>query len=525
MCGIFAFFGQVDIPILMEWFNKIRHRGPDNTHTLITDNIFFGFHRLSIIGLNSISDQPMTIEDVTLCCNGEIYNYKELAERHEFKLQTYSDCEIIIHLYQRFGIEKTCRMVDGEFSFLLYDHKQKVLFAGRDLLGLRGLFYGTSEDKSFAFASEAKALGFCDSVISVPPRTYWSSLTKEFASYYEFVPKIIIRCEEEICQLIVKIFSQSVQKRVQMSHRPVGFLLSGGLDSSLCTALGVKCFDDPRQVHTFSIGLTGSPDLKYAQIVADYLGTTHHSIEYSEKEFLDELPETIRVVESFDVTTVRASNGHRLIAKYILNNTDIKVVISGEVSDELTCGYMAFGAISNPQDLLEESLVMLNNIHLYDTLRSDRSISGNGLEGRYPFAATEFLELYLSIPPEMKTFHNKSRIEKYLLRKAFADKGLLPESVLWRRKDGFSDGISATTRSTNIIIGEFVNTQISDNEYELEKEKYEHLKPETKEELYYREIFDLLYPNRGNLIPKPWRPNPKFYGKVLEPSGRILDSF
>lgn len=521
MCGI---FGVLNPQVSLEyWLQQIKHRGPDSTDYVQIHNIFLGFHRLAINGLNKIGNQPMTLQGVTLCCNGEIYNYKELAREHNIELVTGSDCEIIIYLYLKFGIEQTCQMLDGEYSFILYDHNNKQLYAARDLLGLRGFFYGFSQSQK-TFASEAKALGFVNNVKPFPPRTYWSSSTSEFHVYYQFIPKIIERTENEYCELIKKIFTESVKKRVKMSERPVGFLLSGGLDSSLCVALGVKCFDNPKNVNTFSIGFKGSPDLKYAQMVADYLGTTHHSIEYTEKDYLNEIPETIRAIESYDVTTVRASNPHRLVIKYIKEHTDIKVVISGEVSDELTCGYMAFGAISDPDELNEESVRMLNNIHLYDTLRSDRAAAFNGIEGRYPFAAKDFLELYLSIDPKLKSFYKKCRIEKYLLRKAFSQMKLLPDEVLWRRKDGFSDAVSAHERPTRVIISEFVDELISDEEFEKQRMRYNYLKPDTKEELYYRSIFT-SYGYDEKLIPGHWRPNPKYYGDIKEPSGRVLDTF
>lgn len=541
MCGIFGFLGDGgNDQVLIKSFEKIKHRGPDNTETLHIDNVFLGFHRLSIMGLDTISNQPMSIGkrpsgsptgttsdnlgNAILCCNGEIYNYKELAQEHGFKLETHSDCEIIIHLYQKFGIEKTCQMLDGEFSFILYDMEKKELFVARDLLGLRGLFYGKTHN-GWGFASEAKSLTFCLEVQAFMPRTWWSSKTQQFTKYYEFKPNPVARSIEEYCQLIREAFTRSVRKRVMMSDRSVGFLLSGGLDSSLCVALGVKCFENPKDVHTFSIGLKGSLDLKYAKIVADFLGTTHHSIELEEEEFLKEIPETIRVIESYDVTTVRASNAHRLIAKYVKEHTNIKVLISGEVSDELTCGYMAFGAISDPDELLAESIRMLIDIHLYDTLRADRAICCNGLEGRYPFAAKEFIQVYLDILPQFKSFYNKCRIEKYLLRQAFADQGLLPNEILWRRKDGFSDGISGTHRSTRVVLGEFINAQISNEDYERERAEYEYLCPQTKEQLYYRTIFDMYYPGRDTLIPGMWLPNPKYYGNITEPSGRILSTF
>jgi len=253
------------------------------------------------------------------------------------------------------------------------------------------------------------------------------------------------------------------------------------------------------------------------------LGTTHHEVIYNENDFLNEIPETIKAIESYDVTTVRASNGHRLISKYISENTNIKVLISGEVSDELTCGYMAFGAIENGNDLLEESIRMLSNIHFYDTLRSDRCLSYNGLEGRYPFASKDFVNLYLQIPGIYKTFYNSIRIEKDLLRKSFI--GILPNEVLFRRKDGFSDGISSLYRTTHVIIKEYIDKQLTDEQFNIEKHKYKHCPPETKEELFYRNIFTSFYPDRDTLIPKPWRPNPKYYGNILEPSGRILSSF
>lgn len=522
MCGIFGILSDKDIQIYKEWFMKIQHRGPDSTNTWTKDHLFLGFHRLAINGLDTLSDQPMIIGNKVLCCNGEIYNFKGLAKEHGIKLQTNSDCEIILHLYEMFGIEKTCKMMNGEFAFMLWDDDKKILYAARDHLGLRGMFWG-SIGETIAFASEAKALLFCDKIEQFPPRTYWSSDQKEFISYYEFPTEIISNTEEEICKTIAEILDISVKEKVTMCDRPCGFLLSGGLDSSLCVAIGAKYL---KELHTFSIGLVGSLDLEYAQKVAKFLDSNHHQVEYTEEQFLKEIPETIRVIESYDVTTVRASNGHRLIAKYVADKTDIKVLISGEVSDEVTCGYMAFGNINNCQKLVGESIRMLSNIHLYDTLRADRSICSNGLEGRYPFASKDFINYYLSIPGELKTFYKKCRIEKYLLRKAFADQNMLPDEVLWRRKDGFSDGVSSLQRSTHVIMKEYFDKLISDEIFEARRKRYTFNPPETKEALYYREIFEDYYPDRGSLIPGFWLPNPKYYGnKVIEPSGRILDTY
>ena len=518
MCGIFGIYGQ-DVPEdFSKWIDTIKYRGPDNTNVQIANDLILGFHRLAINGLNKESDQPMTQDDVTICCNGEIYNYKELAQQHGITLTTGSDCEVLIPLYRKFGLKETCKMIDAEFSLILFDHRSDELWVARDHLGLRGLFYGYYKN-SIVFASEAKALGFCEFVEQFPPRAWWSSSSRTFRIYYDF-PRIEVRDLSYLSKIRTTL-TESVQKRITTSDRPVGFLLSGGLDSSLCVALGVKCFDNPSQAHTFSIGFKGSPDLKYAQIVADYLGTTHSSVEYTEEDFLKEIPETIRVIESYDVTTVRASNGHRLISKYIKETTDIKVVLSGEVSDELTCGYMAFGAIQGSREILEESLRMLSKIHLYDTLRADRAIASNGLEGRYPFASKKFIEVYLSIPGELKTFYKKCRMEKDLLRRSF--EGELPSEVLWRKKDGFSDGISDFKRTTSVIMKEYVDAQVSDKEFEERKGKYG---SQTKEQYFYRKIFEEFYPERANLIPEQWMPNKKYYGDIItDPSGRILDTF
>jgi asparagine synthase (glutamine-hydrolysing) len=309
-----------------------------------------------------------------------------------------------------------------------------------------------------------------------------------------------------------------------MSDRPVGCLLSGGLDSSLISALVAREFkiNNKGQLNTFSIGIKGSTDLIYAKKVAEHIGSFHHSIELTEEEFLDAIPEVIYNIESYDTTTVRASTGNYLIGKYIKENTDITVVFNGDGSDEQS-GYLYLANAPSPDDFKNECVRLLKEIHYYDVLRSDRSLSSNfSLETRAPFLDTDFVDYYMSIPSEAKMYGN-GKIEKFLIRSAFDNDDLLPKDVLWRRKEAFSDGCSSNERSWHKIIQEFVDTQIPDEIYVTRKDKYVFNKPQLKESYYYRKIFESYYPGRSNMIPHFWLP--KWNGNQQDPSARELKKY
>ena len=519
MCGIFSFFGNQDESKSVSILNKIAHRGPDNTKYMhISDKkIFLGFTRLSINGLNDGSNQPFNINGIYLICNGEIYNYKKLIEKYKFTYNSDSDCEIIIHMYNKFGIDRTLTELDGVFSFVLYDKHTDTLYAARDPIGIRSLYiYQNDDGTEYAFASEMKCLDDYSNASQFLPGFYWSSKLLSFINYYIHVYVPLKLDVKTIISKIRETFINAVEKRL-MSDRPIGCLLSGGLDSTITTA--IVCQKYKQQVNSYAIGMDGSIDLKYARIAADYLGTNHHEVLLTETDFLDAIDKTICQIESWDTTTVRASVGNYLVSLYIKENTDNKVIFCGDVSDELFASYRGFMNAPDKEQFYEENLRMIQDIYFYDALRSDKTISGAGLEARVPFADKEFINLIMSIPPEMKMF-NDEHMEKYILREAFED--YLPSELLWRRKEAFSDGVSSRERSWCDVIKEFVNTKYSDEEFKRKVLEYPHCQPYDKESLYYREIFNKYYKDRDGTIPYYWR-HP--FSEALDPSARLLDCY
>jgi len=538
MCGIFSILNNDNLfssKEVYDSFKKTSNRGPENSQ-LERVNILcdFGFHRLAINGLNTKSNQPIVFEDITLICNGEIYNYKELYKELSVEPTTDSDCEIIIHLFLRYGIEYTLQKLDGVFAFMLCDsrltNEESQLYIARDPYGVRPLYHMRSRSTTLnitAFASEIKSLiqlynflnGTHD-IIHFEPGTYslfslpfivspkWSAVI-ENRSYHStgFVSHIISSTYEEhdIYSNIRNLLCSAVQKRVLNTERPIACLLSGGLDSSLITALVNYYRSQNTPLETYSIGLEGSEDLRNAKIVADYLGTKHTEVILSESDFTNAIPEVIYSIESYDTTTVRASIGNYLLAKYIAANSDAKVIFNGDGSDEVCGGYLYMGCAPNAYDFDCECRRLLADIHKYDVLRSDKSISSNGLEPRTPFLDRSFVQYYLSIHPQ-KRFHTKNNVcEKFLLRKAFQDgfdKPLLPSEILWRKKEAFSDGVSKTERSLFTIIQEYVEIQMVDPYKWVKYISY----PITNEQKYYRSLYDNYYPHTKKVVPYYWMP-------------------
>jgi len=475
MCGIFAAIGTKEAKTtLFKHFNTIKHRGPDHSDYLeIKEGIHFGFHRLMINGQDNLSHQPFHIDNVWLIANAEIFNYKELAYKHDLTLQTNSDCEVLIHLYKKIGLEAMLEELVAEYAFVLYDELLDNPFVCRDHLGVRGLYYGEDADGATYFASEAKALD---------------------------------QSEKTHLHKIHELLTKAVKDRM-LSDRKIGCLLSGGLDSSLVSAIVAKNYDDPKDLETFSIGLEGSPDIEAAQLVADHIGSTHHSIVMTEAEFLAGLEETVYITGSFDVTTIRASVGHQLVSNWVKKNSDVKVLFTGETIDEMG-SYLYFQQAPSPQAFQEEGERLLRDIHFFDMLRGDRSISSAGIEARVPFA------------DKLRMFDGEEKIEKYLLRKAFEKDDLLPSEVLWRRKNGFSDSVSKVNRSWSEIIRDHIDTKISDGEY-LEAKEADLLDgPASKEAYYYKKLFTEHYGKNYHLTPYQWLP--KWCGKVTDPSARVL---
>jgi len=504
MCGIFAYLGlQYSDKELIEYSNKIVHRGPDETiHKRINSKLFFSFHRLAINGLNPESGQPLINNGIYLICNGEIFNYKKLIK--EFNLEneykTESDCEIIIHLYKKYGIDKTCHLLDGEFAFVLYDSCEDILYVARDQLGIRSLYYGIL-DEELCLCSELKAMPNMNMINQFPIASYWSSESLTFTKFYNVSSETFCTDnEEQIINNIRILFTNAVEKRL-MSDRKMACLLSGGLDSTTVSAIVASRFE-PYTLSTYSIGLKNSIDLHYAKIAAEYFKTNHTSVELTNEEFLGAIEKTIKQIESYDTTSVRSSVGNYLVSLYIKNNSDDTVIFCGDVSDEIFASYRGFFYASNDEDFYKENVKMLENIQYFDVLRSDKSIAGAGLEARVPFSDAEFVKYCMSIKPSEKRF-NKDKIEKYLFRKAFEH--MLPPELAWRVKTAFSDGVSNSEKPWYEIIKEFMDTKYTDEEFHLLKQKYIHNIPYDKESLYYREIYEKFYPNTSHTIPYFWK--------------------
>ena len=528
MCGIFFYKGnKYSKEDLLLNFNKIINRGPDSSKIISVDNNIFGFHRLAINDLSNNGMQPFINDDIYLICNGEIYNHEFLKDKYNINTESNSDCEVIIYLYKLLGIKETCELLDGVFSFVLYDKNNDNIYISRDPFGVRPLFIGYTIDSELFVCSELKGIhDKCIYIKQFNPGTFLEYKNKDNYSlnkYYKNEFKINL-CQPEnfILSCIRNKLIQSVKKRL-LSDRPIGALLSGGLDSSLVCGIICKLYKDKKiknKLKTFSIGIKGSTDLEYAKNVADYIGSEHHTIECTEGDFLKVIPEVIYNIESYDTTTVRASVGNYLVAKYIKENTDIVVVFNGDGSDEQS-GYKYLRNAPDKKQFHKECLKLLNNINYFDVLRSDRSISSKwGLEARTPFLDKEFVEFYMTIDSNLKMYNDKNKLpEKYLLRKAFQKENIIPNEVLWRPKEAFSDGCSSETRSWHKVIQEYVDKLITDDEFNNNKDKYKINPPLLKESYFYRKIFESYYPGKANVIPYFWLPN---WSDKIDPSAREL---
>jgi len=527
MCGIFTTYNtRCKWDSVEESFQKISYRGPDSSeHLNINNKLTMAFHRLAIMGISDSGNQPMKHpkdDSLTLICNGEIYNYKKLADKYNFTLKTGSDSEIILHLFKEIGIECTVKALDGVFMFALYDEINDTLYAGRDPIGVRPGFISVNGEEVF-ISSEAKSIiGIANNTMPFPPGSWWSSKNNgKFNKYFYSKPDSLNDDSHiDILQNIKSILTDSVKKRL-MSERKIGCLLSGGLDSSLISSIVSKNYPGDK-LNTFSVGIEGSVDLEYAKTVADFIKSKHHSIQITEEDFLDAIEVVIYNIESYDTTTVRASVGNYLVSKYIRENTDCKVIFNGDGSDEVCCGYLYLRNAPSSRELQLESERLVNELYFFDVLRSDRSISSNGLEARTPFLDKTFVKYYLSIPPELKIFNSKDKIEKNLLRKAFDNGTYLPDDVLWRRKVAFSDGVSSQKKSWHKIIQNHVDSKISDEEFFKAKDSFSHCPPLLKESYYYRKLFESFYPNSEKLVPHFWLPK---WSTVIDPSARELQNY
>jgi len=510
MCGIIIYLNFQYHPSIFEQLtNKLKHRGPDNTQILVKDNIYFGFNRLSINDLSSNGNQPFNFNDIIMVCNGEIFNHQELERKYNIKVQSKSDCEIIIHLYKKIGIKQTINQLDGEFAFVLYDTKKRILYAARDKYGVRPLFWALNST-GICFASEAKALPFEQNVSQFPPGHY-------VASDKNYSPIKYIKNEYKINYIdayksIKNSLYRAVQKRVKNSERPVGVLLSGGFDSSLISAISAKYVNN---LHSFSIGHKDSTDIKFANEVANKIGSIHHNITITNEDAIRSIPEVIYSLESYDITTIRAATPMWILAKWIKENTDIKVLLSGEGADEYG-SYLYFKYAPDIDEFNKESRRLLNDIHYFDGLRADRCISAHGLELRVPFLDKDFSSTFLGVSPDFRKPHKGT--EKYHLRKIFSTEDLLPPSVNWRKKDAFSDSVGSSWR---IAIKDYTEKLYTDEEFEKLSNNYLYNMPKTKEALWYREVFERTFPAKPHLTPYYWMPK---WVKTDDPSAKTINN-
>ncbi len=537
MCGILSIFNDPSPFKYEQDFKKGNQRGPDiSSLRCFKGNIILGFHRLSINGLDDESNQPLEINNCILTCNGEIYNYKEIYKLLNIQPETNSDCEVIIHLYKKFGIEYTLQILDGVFAFTLLDLSNDKAYIARDPYGVRPLFM-YKKNKIFMFSSEIKMISNYienenDNFQQVIPGSYYQINIKPYIAYIEFEKKytqvpfsysvnnlIDINNENNILENINNLFKNAVKKRIDNSDREICCLLSGGLDSSLVCAIAQQFSDKP--IKTYSIGLKDSVDLINARSVAKHINSEHHEVIVSEEEFLNAIPDVIYAIESYDTTTVRASVGNYLISKYIKETTDCKVILNGDGADELMGGYLYFSACNDIFEFDKECKRLLKDIGYFDVLRSDKSISSNGLEARTPFLDRTFVQYYLSLSPLLRSHSHNDTIEKYLIRTAFEKENILPNEVLWRKKEAFSDGVSGLQKSWSDIIKEYVEMLPNDLLSNINKE-YEHNNPTTKEQQYYRYLFETMYPNCSSIIPYFWMP--KFI-EATDSSARTLSIY
>lgn len=521
MCTIMGMTGQkLSLDDFAKHFEATITRGPDMTRIQDFGSCRLGFQRLAIMDLSEEGMQPFTLGESAVVCNGEIYGWRELKTKlqQKYTFQSDSDCEILLPLYQEYGTDMFA-MLDSEFALLLYDGKQDKLIAARDPLGIRPLYYGLDQFGETVFASEPKDLvGICESIRPFPPAHYW--IDGEFHRYTDLttVTEYLKDDLETVSSKIRQKLVDSVEERLD-ADAPLGFLLSGGLDSSLVCAISAKLLG--RKIRTFAIGMDLDPiDLKYARQVADYIGSEHTEFYMTKDEVLATVPEVIKILGTWDITTIRASIGMYLCCKKIHESTDIRVLMTGEISDELF-GYKYTDFAPDAEAFQQESKKRIDEIHQYDVLRADRCIASNSMEGRVPFGDTDFVRYIMAVDPALKM--NTYDMGKYLLRHAFEQDHILPDDILWRQKAAFSDAVG---HSMVDDIKEYAETLYSDADLEAAKEKYPRHTPFTKESLLYRDLFEQSYPGQSDMIKDYWMPNKEWEGcDVSDPSARVLSNY
>ena len=522
MCSIFGYCGEViDRAAFESGFAQTESRGPDDSRVIKTGKGLLGFHRLSIMGLTPSGMQPFNKNGCFAVCNGELYGFESERERLKAKGYTFesdSDCEILLPMYFEYGTDMFS-MLDAEFACVIYDGRTDEYIAARDPIGIRPLYYGYDANGVIMFASEAKNLvGLAKKITPFPPGHFYKD--GKFICYND-IAKVGTVCRdglETVCENIREKLIAGVKKRL-VADAKVGFLLSGGLDSSLVCAIAAR--ESKRPIRTFAIGMSEDAiDLKYAKEVADFIGADHTEVFMTPNDVISSLEDVIHLLGTYDITTVRASMGMYLVCKAIHEQTDIRVLLTGEISDELF-GYKYTDFAPNAEEFQKEAQKRLHELHMYDVLRADRCISVNSLEARVPFGDLDFVGYVMSVDPEMKL--NKYGKGKYLLRHAFERDGLLPDSILWREKAAFSDAVG---HSMVDYLKEYAESVYTDADFEEKRKKYTHAQPFTKESLLYREIFEKYYPGQSEMIVDFWMPNKSWEGcNVNDPSARVLSNY
>ena len=553
MCGIWAYFGPhneaIDSP--ERCIKQLKPRGPEQVVRVDLSGAILGFARLAINGLSPDGMQPMRTDRLIWMCNGEIYNWRELAEKYEIDTHSGSDCEVLGLLYQKIVIDGVAtpdvffRLLDGVFAIVIVDKFARTVTVGRDPYGVRPLFIGQRlgltnarqvYTSALLFSSEIKGMWpVIQSSIQFPPGTCqvfnMDTFVAIYTGKYHFIQNLKNPLYSPVqstgldmaCAALRTALTSAVRKRM-LAERPVAALLSGGVDSSLIASLVAKEMREAGgpKLKTFSVGMEGSQDLAYARKVADWIDSDHHEIVLRPNDFLDAIPIVIRTIESYDTTTVRASVGNWLVAREVARQSDCKVVFNGDGSDEVFGSYLYFYNAPHDSGYEEEVSRLLGEIHSFDVLRSDRTISCHGLEPRTPFLDKQFVNVARSIATEWLRPQRDGICEKWILRRAFDDGVTLPHEVLWRRKEAFSDGVSPTEKSWSQMIAEYTEEHVPNGWKEDAEQKYPNLTPKTAEQFFYRFHFEANYGKASShtVIPHFWMP--KWSPGVTDPSARAL---
>ena len=522
MCAIMGFSRKtLTQEELLPFFDRTKSRGPDMSRVVETPSGWLCFHRLAIMGLTKAGMQPFALDGNYVVCNGELYGFRSLKSRLEkcgYQFRSGSDCELLLPLYREYGLEMFSKL-DAEFALILYDGEKDELIAARDPIGIRPLYYGYDSAGAIVFASEPKNLvGLCNHIRPFPPGHYYAG--EKFVRYADLttVGRYSSDDLETVCQTIREKLIVAVDKRLD-ADAPLGFLLSGGLDSSLVCAISSRILH--KKIRTFAIGMDTDPiDLKYAREAADFIGADHTEVTMTREEVLAALPQVIAALGTWDITTIRASLGMYLCCKAIHERTDIRVLLTGEISDELF-GYKYTDFAPSADAFQAESKKRIDELHMYDVLRADRCISVNSLEARVPFGDLDFVKYVMGIDPRLKM--NTYGMGKYLLRHAFEKDCLLPDHILWRQKAAFSDAVG---HSMVDDLKAYAEEKYTDAEFEARRKEYDYCPPFTKESLLYREIFEQYYPGQARMIRDFWMPNKSWKGcDVDDPSARVLSNY